>query len=136
MSRSGEAAIDLVICDTAGRLHTAYALMEELEACKKAIGTAIGGQPDETLLVLDGTTGLNMLNQVCARERGEEEGGGGREGEGGELRLRHGGVLCLWASALSSPPLILLALPTFRARMPFNLVFNFFSPLSSPRPLA
>ena len=63
-SRQGEAAIDLVICDTAGRLHTAYALMEELQACKEAIGKALPGQPDETLLVLDGTTGLNMLNQA------------------------------------------------------------------------
>jgi fused signal recognition particle receptor len=40
--------------------------MEELEACKAAIAAATGapGQPDETLLVLDGTTGLNMLNQA------------------------------------------------------------------------
>uniref|UniRef100_A0A7S0RKM6 SRP54-type proteins GTP-binding domain-containing protein n=1 Tax=Chlamydomonas leiostraca TaxID=1034604 RepID=A0A7S0RKM6_9CHLO len=56
--------IDVVICDTAGRLHTAYALMEELEACKASIARAVGRQPDETLLVLDGTTGLNMLNQA------------------------------------------------------------------------
>jgi fused signal recognition particle receptor len=58
--------VDVVICDTAGRLHTAYALMEELEACKAAIAAATGApaQPDETLLVLDGTTGLNMLNQA------------------------------------------------------------------------
>jgi fused signal recognition particle receptor len=69
---------DVVVCDTAGRLHTAYALMEELAACRKAIqgacaaGAAGGGkdassspqQPDETLLVLDGTTGLNMLPQA------------------------------------------------------------------------
>ncbi|KAL6745620.1 SRP54-type protein [Haematococcus lacustris] len=57
--------VDVVLCDTAGRLHTAYALMEELEACKAAISKALGaGQPNETLLVLDGTTGLNMLNQA------------------------------------------------------------------------
>jgi fused signal recognition particle receptor len=84
--RQGDGAIDIVLCDTAGRLHTAYALMEELQArksilffllpshslllpaliqaCKAAIGKAVPGQPDETLLVLDGTTGLNMLNQV------------------------------------------------------------------------
>jgi fused signal recognition particle receptor len=63
---------DVVVCDTAGRLHTAYALMEELAACRKAIqgACAAGGkdassqQPDETLLVLDGTTGLNMLPQA------------------------------------------------------------------------
>jgi len=66
-----DGSYDVVICDTAGRLHTAYALMEELEACKKAIGTSTGNQsqPDEVLLVLDGTTGLNMLNQ--AREFNE-----------------------------------------------------------------
>lgn len=56
--------IDVVICDTAGRLHTAYGLMEELAQCRKAIGNVLPGQPAETLLVLDGTTGLNMLNQV------------------------------------------------------------------------
>ena len=55
--RQGDGKIDIVLCDTAGRLHTAYALMEELQACKAAIGKAIPGQPDETLLVLDGTTG-------------------------------------------------------------------------------
>lgn len=49
--------IDVVICDTAGRLHTAYALMEELANCRKSIGNVLGGQPCETLLVLDGTTG-------------------------------------------------------------------------------
>jgi fused signal recognition particle receptor len=67
--RKADLAIDIVICDTAGRLHTAYALMEELQACKEAIGAALPGQPAETLLVLDGTTGLNMLNQ--AREFNE-----------------------------------------------------------------
>eukprot|EP00775_Hariotina_reticulata_P014342 gene14342-14438_t len=56
--------IDVVICDTAGRLHTAYALMEELANCKKSIGNVLPKQPCETLLVLDGTTGLNMLNQA------------------------------------------------------------------------
>lgn len=56
--------VDIVICDTAGRLHTAYALMEELAACRAVISDTLGGQPDETLLVLDGTTGLNMVNQA------------------------------------------------------------------------
>lgn len=57
-------AVDLVLVDTAGRLHTAYKLMEELTLCKAAVSNALPGQPDETLLVLDGTTGLNMLNQA------------------------------------------------------------------------
>ncbi|KAG2425447.1 hypothetical protein HXX76_013657 [Chlamydomonas incerta] len=55
---------DLILVDTAGRLHTAYKLMEELALCKAAVSNALPGQPDETLLVLDGTTGLNMLNQA------------------------------------------------------------------------
>ncbi|PNH08219.1 Cell division protein FtsY, chloroplastic [Tetrabaena socialis] len=55
---------DLVLVDTAGRLHAAYKLMEELTLCKAAVSNALPGQPDETLLVLDGTTGLNMLNQA------------------------------------------------------------------------
>ncbi|KXZ50743.1 hypothetical protein GPECTOR_15g428 [Gonium pectorale] len=64
-----EDTVDLVLVDTAGRLHTAYKLMEELALCKNAVSNALPGQPDETLLVLDGTTGLNMLNQ--AREFNE-----------------------------------------------------------------
>uniref|UniRef100_A0A383VUX2 SRP54-type proteins GTP-binding domain-containing protein n=1 Tax=Tetradesmus obliquus TaxID=3088 RepID=A0A383VUX2_TETOB len=56
--------VDVVICDTAGRLHTAYALMEELANCRKSIANVLPKQPCETLLVLDGTTGLNMLNQA------------------------------------------------------------------------
>jgi fused signal recognition particle receptor len=50
--------IDIVLCDTAGRLHTAYALMEQLAGCSTAIAKVMGGQPSETLLVLDGTTGM------------------------------------------------------------------------------
>eukprot|EP00879_Flechtneria_rotunda_P010476 GHRR01010952.1.p1 GENE.GHRR01010952.1~~GHRR01010952.1.p1 ORF type:complete len:314 (+),score=93.94 GHRR01010952.1:233-1174(+) len=49
--------VDVVICDTAGRLHTAYALMEELANCRKSINNVLPKQPCETLLVLDGTTG-------------------------------------------------------------------------------
>lgn len=56
--------VDIVICDTAGRLHTAYGLMEELATCRRSISNILPGQPDEVLLVLDGTTGLNMLNQA------------------------------------------------------------------------
>jgi fused signal recognition particle receptor len=56
--------VDVVVCDTAGRLHTAYSLMEELTQCRRAVANVAAGQPCETLLVLDGTTGLNMLNQA------------------------------------------------------------------------
>ncbi|XP_068634925.1 cell division protein FtsY homolog, chloroplastic isoform X2 [Aristolochia californica] len=50
-------------------LHTNYSLMEELIACKKAIAKVVPRAPNEILLVLDGTTGLNMLPQ--AREFNE-----------------------------------------------------------------
>ncbi|XP_044493948.1 cell division protein FtsY homolog, chloroplastic [Mangifera indica] len=64
-----ELGFDIVLCDTSGRLHTNYSLMEELIACKKAVGKVVSGAPNEILLVLDGTTGLNMLPQ--AREFNE-----------------------------------------------------------------
>ena len=59
-----ERDIDLVLCDTSGRLHTNWSLMEELSKCKKSIGKCLDGAPHETLLVLDGTTGMNMLIQA------------------------------------------------------------------------
>ncbi|KAL3154037.1 hypothetical protein ABBQ32_013586 [Trebouxia sp. C0010 RCD-2024] len=55
---------EIVVCDTSGRLHTNVQLMEELAKCKRAIGKRLAGAPHETLLVLDGTTGLNMLSQA------------------------------------------------------------------------
>eukprot|EP01024_Parvocaulis_polyphysoides_P053883 TRINITY_DN539_c0_g1_i4.p1 TRINITY_DN539_c0_g1~~TRINITY_DN539_c0_g1_i4.p1 ORF type:complete len:373 (+),score=66.60 TRINITY_DN539_c0_g1_i4:43-1161(+) len=57
-------SVDLLICDTSGRLHTNYDLMDELAACKQQIQAGLRGAPHEVLLVLDSTTGLNMLNQV------------------------------------------------------------------------
>lgn len=57
-------SIDVVICDTAGRLQTNFNLMEELKKCRRSIEKKIPAGPAETLLVLDGTTGLNMLNQA------------------------------------------------------------------------
>lgn len=55
---------DIVLCDTSGRLHTNYNLMEELRACQRAVSKVLSGAPHEILLVLDGTTGLNMLPQA------------------------------------------------------------------------
>ncbi|CAI0470628.1 unnamed protein product [Linum tenue] len=69
VKRGKEEGFDIVLCDTSGRLHTNYSLMEELIACKKAVGKVVPGAPNEILLVLDGTTGLNMLPQ--AREFNE-----------------------------------------------------------------
>ncbi|CAK9255613.1 unnamed protein product [Sphagnum jensenii] len=59
-----ERDFDLVLCDTSGRLHTNYNLMEELRSCKRAVTKALPSAPNEVLLVLDGTTGLNMLPQA------------------------------------------------------------------------
>ncbi|TAG70570.1 MAG: signal recognition particle-docking protein FtsY [Burkholderiales bacterium] len=58
--------IDVVMCDTAGRLPTQLNLMDELKKAKRVIGKAMQGAPHETLLVLDGTTGQNALMQVKA----------------------------------------------------------------------
>ena len=56
--------VDIVLADTSGRLHTNCDLMDELVGVKRVHRQAHGGAPHETLLVLDGTTGLNMLNQA------------------------------------------------------------------------
>jgi fused signal recognition particle receptor len=57
--------IDIVIIDTAGRMHTAYNLMEELKKIKKVINKKIGRDPDEILMVIDATTGQNAKNQAA-----------------------------------------------------------------------
>ncbi len=56
--------MDLVIADTAGRLHTQYNLMAELRKVRKVMGKHVPGAPHETLLVLDATTGQNALSQA------------------------------------------------------------------------
>jgi len=56
--------VDVVIVDTAGRLHTKVNLMEELKKIYRVTGNAIAGAPHETLLVLDATTGQNAINQA------------------------------------------------------------------------
>jgi len=57
-------ASDVVIVDTAGRLHTKINLMEELKKIKRTIEKAMPGAPHEILLVLDATTGQNALRQA------------------------------------------------------------------------
>ncbi|NWF97865.1 MAG: signal recognition particle-docking protein FtsY [Nitrospirae bacterium] len=56
--------IDVVIIDTAGRLHTKINLMEELKKVKRSIQKAMPEAPQETLLVVDATTGQNALRQA------------------------------------------------------------------------
>lgn len=55
---------NLVIADTAGRLHTKSNLMEELKKVTRVAGKALAGAPHETLLVLDSTMGQNAFNQA------------------------------------------------------------------------
>ena len=54
---------DVVLADTAGRLHTKEHLMAELSKIVRVAGRAREGAPDEVLLVLDGTTGQNAIPQ-------------------------------------------------------------------------
>ena len=55
---------DVVVVDTAGRLHTRSNLMEELKKVHRVIGKAFPGAPHEVLLVIDATTGQNGLVQA------------------------------------------------------------------------
>jgi len=56
--------LDLLIADTAGRLHTQGGLMDELGKIRRVLGKLDADAPHEVLLVLDGTTGQNAINQV------------------------------------------------------------------------
>ncbi len=57
-------SVDVLIIDTAGRLHTKTNLMKEMEKIARVITRKIPDAPHETLLVLDGTTGQNALQQA------------------------------------------------------------------------
>ena len=61
-AKSGRAQV--VIVDTAGRLHTKVNLMEELKKMKRIMGRELPGAPHEVLLVLDATTGQNAVSQA------------------------------------------------------------------------
>ena len=56
--------IDVVIIDTAGRLHNKKGLMDELTKIKRVMEKVVPGAPDEVLLVLDGSTGQNAFEQA------------------------------------------------------------------------
>jgi len=58
--------VDIVLVDTAGRLHTRFNLMEELKKVYRVVGKAMPGAPHEVWLVLDATTGQNALQQAKA----------------------------------------------------------------------
>jgi fused signal recognition particle receptor len=61
---AGKRGADLLIIDTAGRLHTKSNLMEELRKIKRIITREMPGAPHEVLLVLDATTGQNAIRQA------------------------------------------------------------------------
>ena len=58
--------VDVVIVDTAGRLHTRTGLMDELAKVRRVVARKLPGAPHETLIVLDATVGQNALAQVRA----------------------------------------------------------------------
>jgi fused signal recognition particle receptor len=60
-----QSGADLLLVDTAGRLHTKLPLMDEIKKVRKTIAKAMEGAPHETLLVLDATTGQNALAQAA-----------------------------------------------------------------------
>ena len=64
MSAAKARGIDVVLIDTAGRLHTRTNLMEELKKIARVIGKVVPGAPHEVYLVLDAVTGQNGLVQA------------------------------------------------------------------------
>jgi fused signal recognition particle receptor len=69
LERATASGADILIIDTAGRLHTQSGLMEELRKVQRVIAKKLPGAPHERLLVLDGTVGQNAMAQ--ARSFGE-----------------------------------------------------------------
>ncbi|NLV30810.1 MAG: signal recognition particle-docking protein FtsY [Acidobacteria bacterium] len=64
LSAAGARGADLVLVDTAGRLHTRSNLMQELDKMRRVAGRKVPGAPHEVLLVVDATTGQNGLAQA------------------------------------------------------------------------
>ena len=91
--------IDVLIADTAGRLHTQHGLMAELGKIRRVLASSTPTAPHEVLMVIDGTTGQNALSASCAsssRGRRHRPGGDqarrqrqGRRGVRAGARVRH-----------------------------------------------
>src|SRR5207253_2618093 len=64
VARARGEGLDVVLCDTAGRLHTKANLMEELKRLKRTLAKAQQSAPHEVLLVVDATTGQNAIQQA------------------------------------------------------------------------
>ncbi len=65
IQKAKEIGADVVLADTAGRLHTKTNLMDELKKIARTMGKALDGSPHETLLVLDATNGQNATQQAA-----------------------------------------------------------------------
>ena len=66
IQRAKQENVDIIICDTAGRLHNKKYLMDELSKIQKVIDKELPEADKEVLLVIDGTTGQNAIEQVKA----------------------------------------------------------------------
>jgi fused signal recognition particle receptor len=66
LEQAERVSADVVIIDTAGRLHTQHGLMQELEKVQRVLARKLPGAPHESLIVLDGTVGQNAMAQVRA----------------------------------------------------------------------
>ena len=64
VDRAATSDVDVVLVDTAGRLHTQKKLMDELEKVRRVIERRLPGAPHETWLVIDGTNGQNAIQQA------------------------------------------------------------------------
>ncbi|HEU4882308.1 MAG TPA: signal recognition particle-docking protein FtsY [Longimicrobium sp.] len=64
MEQAVEKGVDVLIIDTAGRLHTQNDLMKELEKVQRVVAKKLDGAPHETLIVLDSTVGQNAMAQI------------------------------------------------------------------------
>lgn len=64
IERGVEEGVDVIICDTSGRLHTNANLMDELGKIQRVSGKAFDGAPHETVLVLDANMGQNAISQA------------------------------------------------------------------------
>lgn len=64
IKRGVDEKFDIVICDTAGRLHSNSGLMDELKKIRRVADKAMAGSPHETWMVLDATTGQNAISQA------------------------------------------------------------------------
>jgi fused signal recognition particle receptor len=74
--------VDVLIVDTAGRLHTQDPLMRQLTKIRSVIARQIPGAPHETMLVLDATSGQNALRQAEEFSKALTDGGGGSDAGG------------------------------------------------------